>query len=115
MPILTQISVKFWGLTVTSTISELLEQTKDPKAIPAGMAQNIFIEYKLQQSLVETRDIDLLVMGGHKGQDVTVPMIFYASILRTLEKTMTMLLWILKLDWNTLAAAPFPTHAEPTF
>ena len=55
------------GLTVTATISELLEQTKDPKAIPAGMAKNIFIEYKLSQSLVESKDIDLLVMGGPQG------------------------------------------------
>ncbi|KUO78900.1 MAG: carbon monoxide dehydrogenase [Desulfosporosinus sp. BRH_c37] len=55
------------GLTVTSTISELLEQTKDPKAIPPGMAKDIFIEYKLNQSLVESKDIDLLVMGGPQG------------------------------------------------
>jgi len=55
------------GLTVTATISELLEQTKDPKAIPNGMPKQIFIEYKLQQSLVETKDIDLLVMGGPQG------------------------------------------------
>lgn len=55
------------GMTVTSTISELLEQTKDPKAIPDGMSKNIFIEYKLQQSLVESKDIDLLVMGGPQG------------------------------------------------
>lgn len=55
------------GLTVTLTISELLEQTKDPKAIPPGMAKDIFIEYKLQQSLVESKDIDLLVMGGPQG------------------------------------------------
>jgi CO dehydrogenase maturation factor len=55
------------GLTVTATISALLEQTKDPKAIPNGMPKNIFIEYKLQQSLVESQDIDLLVMGGPQG------------------------------------------------
>ncbi len=55
------------GLTVSATISELLEQSKDPKAIPAGMPKNIFIEYKLQQSLVETKDIDFLVMGGPQG------------------------------------------------
>ncbi|MDR3601163.1 MAG: AAA family ATPase [Desulfosporosinus sp.] len=55
------------GLTVTATISDLLEQTKDPKAIPNGMPKQIFIEYKLQQSLVETKDIDLLVMGGPQG------------------------------------------------
>lgn len=55
------------GLNVTSTISELLEESKDPKAIPQGMPKNIFIEYKLQQSLVESKDIDLLVMGGPQG------------------------------------------------
>ncbi|MCB8816368.1 ATP-binding protein [Desulfosporosinus shakirovi] len=55
------------GLNVTSTISELLEQSKDPKAIPEGMPKNIFIEYKLQQSLVESKEIDLLVMGGPQG------------------------------------------------
>jgi len=55
------------GLDVTSTISELLEQSKDPKAIPEGMPKNVFIEYKLNQSLVESKDIDLLVMGGPQG------------------------------------------------
>jgi CO dehydrogenase maturation factor len=55
------------GLTVTTTISELLEESKNPKAIPSGMSKNIFIEYKLQQSLVESKDIDLLVMGGPQG------------------------------------------------
>lgn len=55
------------GLEVTATISELLEQTKDPKAIPTGMPKNVFIEYKLQQSLIESQDIDLLVMGGPQG------------------------------------------------
>lgn len=55
------------GLIATATISELIEQTKDPKAIPNGMSKNIFIEYKLQQSLVESKDIDLLVMGGPQG------------------------------------------------
>lgn len=55
------------GLKVTSTISELLDQSKDPKAIPNGMPKNIFIEYKLQQALAETKDIDLLVMGGPQG------------------------------------------------
>lgn len=55
------------GLEVTATISDLLEQAKNPKAIPQGMPKDVFIEYKLQQSLVESRDIDLLVMGGPQG------------------------------------------------
>lgn len=55
------------GLTVTATISELLEETKNPKSIPEGMPKNIFVEYRLQQTLVESQDIDLLVMGGPQG------------------------------------------------
>lgn len=55
------------GLEVTATISELLEETKNPKAIPTGMPKDVFVEYKLQQTLVESQDIDLLVMGGPQG------------------------------------------------
>jgi len=55
------------GLKITTTISELIEQTKDPKALPVGMTKETFIQYKLQQSLVETQKLDLLVMGGPQG------------------------------------------------
>jgi CO dehydrogenase maturation factor len=55
------------GLPVTATISEILEDTRNPKAIPIGMAKDIYVEYKLQQSLVESDEIDLLVMGGPQG------------------------------------------------
>jgi CO dehydrogenase maturation factor len=55
------------GLEITTTISELIEQTKDPKALPVGMSKETFIEYKLQDSLVETQMLDLLVMGGPQG------------------------------------------------
>lgn len=55
------------GMGVSTTISELLEQTKDPKTIPVGMSKEIFIEYKLQQSLVESKNVDLLAMGGPQG------------------------------------------------
>lgn len=55
------------GLDVSATISDLLEETKNPKAIPTGMPKDVFVEYKLQQSLVESQDIDLLVMGGPQG------------------------------------------------
>jgi len=55
------------GLEVPVTISEVLEQTKDPKAVPEGMPKDVFVEYKLQQSIVESAQIDLLVMGGPQG------------------------------------------------
>jgi CO dehydrogenase maturation factor len=55
------------GLTVTSTIAEILDDTRNPKAIPMGMTKDVYVEYKLQQSLVESDKIDLLVMGGPQG------------------------------------------------
>lgn len=55
------------GLDAGTTISQLIEQTKDPKALPMGMTKETFIEYKLQESLVETKMLDLLVMGGPQG------------------------------------------------
>lgn len=55
------------GLEVKETIASLLEQTRDPKAIPAGMTKDLFIEYRLNAALSESRDVDLLVMGGPEG------------------------------------------------
>lgn len=55
------------GLEANLTIAELIEQTKNPNSIPPGMPKDIFIEYKLQQSLVETKEIDMLVMGNPQG------------------------------------------------
>lgn len=55
------------GMEMPATISQLIEQTKDPKAMPTGMTKETFIEYKLQQSLIETKKVDLLVMGGPQG------------------------------------------------
>jgi CO dehydrogenase maturation factor len=55
------------GLEVQMQISDLLEETKDPKAVPIGMTKDVFVEYKLQQCLIETKHVDLLVMGNPQG------------------------------------------------
>jgi CO dehydrogenase maturation factor len=55
------------GLTVSGTISEVMAQTKDPRAVPEGMTKEMFVQYKLNQSLTETKEVDLLVMGGPQG------------------------------------------------
>jgi len=52
------------GLQVEKTISGILEGTKDPKAVPSGMTKEMYMEYKLQDALVETKELDLLVMGN---------------------------------------------------
>ncbi|MDF2654664.1 MAG: cell division ATPase MinD [Bacillota bacterium] len=49
------------------TVSELIAATKDPSAIPSGMTQDVFIEYKLNAALEEGKNVDLIVMGGPEG------------------------------------------------
>lgn len=55
------------GVVVGDTIADCVAQTKDPKGLPAGMTQETFLQYKLQAALMETKDVDLLVMGGPDG------------------------------------------------
>jgi CO dehydrogenase maturation factor len=49
------------------TVSELIAKTKDLDGIPTGMSQETYIEYKLNASLSEGKEVDLLVMGGPDG------------------------------------------------
>ena len=56
------------GLKLESdTVSELIAKTKDLHGIPEGMSQETYIEYKLNASLAEGKNVDLLVMGGPDG------------------------------------------------
>jgi len=56
------------GLEIENeTVSELIAKTKDLKGIPEGMSQETYIEYRLNASLSEGKDVDLLVMGGPDG------------------------------------------------
>ncbi len=55
------------GLEVTETIATMLEETKDPKAVPTGMTKDVFIEYRLSRAMVEEDAFDLVVMGNPQG------------------------------------------------
>lgn len=55
------------GLEVEETISTALEATKDPRAIPTGMTKDMFMEMFISQSMVESDQVDLLVMGNPAG------------------------------------------------
>jgi len=55
------------GLEVEETVSTILEDTKDPKAVPSGMTKDIFVEYRLSRAMVEEDAFDLLVMGNPEG------------------------------------------------
>lgn len=56
------------GLEIENeTVSELISSTKDLHGIPEGMSQETYIEYKLNASLTEGKNVDMLVMGGPEG------------------------------------------------
>lgn len=56
------------GLNVEQTIGELREDTlKRIKDLPAGITKDQYLEYGLQQCLVESQGIDLLAMGRGEG------------------------------------------------
>ncbi len=55
------------GLEVAETIGTMLEETKDPKAVPTGMTKDVFIEYRLSRAMVEEDAFDLVVMGNPQG------------------------------------------------
>lgn len=56
------------GLEIENdTVSELIAKTKDMHGVPEGMSQETYIEYKLNASLAESKNVDLLVMGGPEG------------------------------------------------
>ena len=54
------------GMPVQQTISQVMEMTKEVD-LPAGMSKADFIRYRVAASLVEGRDVDLLVMGNPEG------------------------------------------------
>jgi CO dehydrogenase maturation factor len=56
------------GLEIENeTVSELIAKTKDLHGVPEGMSQETYIEYRLNASLSEGKNVDLLVMGGPEG------------------------------------------------
>ena len=54
------------GLDIESTIAEAVDSVKT-NALPTGMTKEGFIEWKLSQSLIETKYVDPLVMGVPHG------------------------------------------------
>ncbi len=54
------------GFEVPNTISTILADIKKNN-VPTGMTKETYLQLKLHQALVETKDVDLLVMGGPQG------------------------------------------------
>jgi CO dehydrogenase maturation factor len=56
------------GVTPTATVGAIREEMKlRASRLPGGMTKQQFLEYKIQASLVETPDFDLIVMGRPEG------------------------------------------------
>ncbi|MFH1148246.1 MAG: AAA family ATPase [Pseudomonadota bacterium] len=53
------------GLRVESTLGQVRDEMKT--AVPTGMTKETYIEYKMQEALIESRGFDLLVMGQPEG------------------------------------------------
>jgi len=58
------------GLDIKQTVGLVLDDFQKEKIkIPAGMTKEAYLEYKLNQALVETKALDLLTMGRGEGPE----------------------------------------------
>ncbi len=58
------------GLEVKETVGSIIAAFNDEKInIPPGMTKENYLEYRLNQSLVETAELDLLAMGRGEGPE----------------------------------------------
>lgn len=53
------------GLAVETTLGEAREGLKD--GVPPGMTRDLYMEYKVHESLIESQGYDLIVMGRPEG------------------------------------------------
>jgi CO dehydrogenase maturation factor len=57
------------GLSAERTVSDLLDETRGLRDVPANMPKPLYLEYHLEDCLVEGRGVDLIVMGRPEGQE----------------------------------------------
>ena len=58
------------GLSVAQTVGQLLDEFQHSKmTIPAGMTKELYLDYKLNEVLVESKGLDLLTMGRGEGPE----------------------------------------------
>ncbi len=56
------------GIEIVSSVGDIRENfMKDPQGIPSGMDKINYLEMLMNQSLIEEKDFDLLVMGRQEG------------------------------------------------
>jgi CO dehydrogenase maturation factor len=74
------------GLELKETVGGIREEMKEKvNTLPGGMTKKQFLEYKIQSSIVETPDFDLIVMGRPEGPGCYC---YANSVLRDVLKTL---------------------------
>ena len=75
------------GVDLMETVGGIREEMKEKvQSIPGGMTKQQFLEYKIQSSIVETPDFDLIAMGRPEGPGCYC---YANSILRDILKTLS--------------------------
>ncbi|MBN2320791.1 MAG: AAA family ATPase [Acidobacteria bacterium] len=75
------------GVELRETVGGIREEMKEKvQSIPGGMTKQQFLEYKIQSSIVETPDFDLIAMGRPEGPGCYC---YANSILRDILKTLS--------------------------
>jgi len=58
------------GLTVPKTVGQMLDEFQGDKInIPPGMTKELYLDFKLNEILVESQGLDLLTMGRGEGPE----------------------------------------------
>jgi CO dehydrogenase maturation factor len=74
------------GVDLKETVGGIREEMKDKVgSLPGGMSKQQFLEYKIQSSIVETPDFDLIAMGRPEGPGCYC---YANSVLRDVLKTL---------------------------
>ena len=60
------------GLHVQSTVADLRDDIVEKKVDFSGMSKDRYIEYAIEESIIEKDKFDLLTMGGRKAPNVIV-------------------------------------------
>jgi CO dehydrogenase maturation factor len=55
------------GLRSARSISDVLDETKGMRTVPANVPKTVFVQYQLEECLAEGRGMDLIVMGRPEG------------------------------------------------
>ncbi|MBI4834220.1 MAG: AAA family ATPase [Planctomycetes bacterium] len=57
------------GIKCSCAVADIIEETKGLRNLPEGVSKPAHLEFQIQRTLVESKGVDLLVMGRPEGPD----------------------------------------------